>query len=735
MQLVTRHSFKEKNFWVGSHNCDISDRDKVLDQLRNYFGYQNVVPISNYNTFKIKSLVKDVSKFYGIPFEEVNAATKTVDEDVRKAVMKHGDDKNLFILQYDDAYAHSPAFKEFIDKYPHVAESIKVLFKQNRSLGRHAGGVLIADDLPKKMPLITSGGEPQSPWVEGLNFKHLEYIGNFIKYDLLGLETLRLIERTIELVLRKQGNPNPSFKDIRTWYEDHMSPDKIDFNDPKPYEVYEKAKFCGVFQLTSQGAQKLFVKAKPKSIIDIAALTSIYRPGPLAANVDNLWLKHADDPYDWGHPLINESLKETRGLLVFQEGVMALANKVAGFPLAECDEVRRAILKRNVSTGDAAKQKVKELEDSIIAGSVKNGVPESVARKMYETICWMAGYAFNKSHAVAYAIDSYWCAWLLTYYEEEWISAYLESMSGSPDARAKAFGEVKALGYQIVPIDINLAGTGWTVLPGKRLMPSMTSCKGVGDAAVEEIMQNRPYKTIEELLWDENYQWRHSKFNKRALEALVKIEAFESMEIVGDDKVFKNYNHMHQALFGSHVETVTKKRKGVEVTEDLELDHSSLIKRSTKSDPHEGLKNFYNLARLTSGTPEWTSSQKAQNMVEVFGTLDVVSLIDINVMAALEGKGIKSIEEIEQGDAELAWMIVVPTSPRKGAEPVPGVKKTTKNGKEFVQIFVAGPTGKSHRVTVWGSKEIPDSFSLLCAEVKRDDFGISTSQWKMRKIK
>ena len=716
-------------------DTDVSDRDKTLDQLRNYFGFENVVPISNYNTFKIKSLVKDVSKFYGIPFEEVNAATKTVDEDVRKVVMKHGDDKNLFILQYDDAYAHSPAFKDFIDKYPHVAESIKVLFKQNRSLGRHAGGVLIADDLPTKMPLITSGGEPQSPWVEGLNFKHLEYIGNFIKYDLLGLETLRLIERTIELVLRKQGNTNPSFKDIRTWYEDHLSPDKIDFNDPKPYEVYEKAKWCGVFQLTSPGAQKLFFKAKPKSIIDIAALTSIYRPGPLAANVDNLWLKHSESPYDWGHSLINETLKETRGLLVFQEGVMALANKVAGFPLAECDEVRRAILKRNVSTGDAAKQKVKELEDSIVAGSVKNGVPESVARKMYETICFMSGYGFNKSHAVAYAIDSYWCAWLLTYYEEEWISAYLESMSGSPESRSKAFGEVKALGYQIVPIDINLAGTGWTVLPGKRLMPSMTSCKGVGDSAVEEIMQNRPYRSIEDLLWDENYQWRHSKFNKRALEALVKIEAFESMEIVGEDKVFKNYNHMHQTLFGSHTETVTKKRKGVEVTEDLELDHASLIKRSTKSDPHEGLKNFYNLARLTAETAEWTSSQKAQNMVEVFGTLDVVSLIDVNVMAALEGKGIKSIEEIEQGDAELAWMIVVPTSPRKGADPVPGVKKTTKNGKEFVQIFVAGPTGKSHRVTVWGSKEIPDSFSLLCAEVKRDDFGISTSQWKMRKIK
>lgn len=223
--------------WTLTHNSgapdidtDLADRDKVLDQLRNFFGFENVVPISNYNTFKLKTLVKDIGKFYGVPFEETNAATRTVEDEVRRATMKHGDDKNLFVLKYEDAMGYhcadenkrkeshvcsgctpnctkpvSPSFRSFIDTYPQVGESIKILFKQNRSLGRHAGGVLVCDDLPNKMPLITSGGEPQSPWVEGVNFKHLEYIGNFIKYDLLGLETLRLIERTIDLIIKKQG--------------------------------------------------------------------------------------------------------------------------------------------------------------------------------------------------------------------------------------------------------------------------------------------------------------------------------------------------------------------------------------------------------------------------------------------------------------------------------------------------------------------------------------------------
>lgn len=189
-------------------DIDIDDRDTVLDLLRSEFGYTNVVPISNYNLLKLKSLTKDVCKFFGVPFEEVNAAMRTVEDDVRKSTLKEGDDKNLFQLTFDEAMEHSPSYREFIEKlaedFPEAVESIQALYKEQRSLGRHAGGVLVVDDLRDKMPLITSGGEPQSPWVEGMAVKHLEKIGNFIKYDLLGLLTLRLIRRTIELVLEKQ---------------------------------------------------------------------------------------------------------------------------------------------------------------------------------------------------------------------------------------------------------------------------------------------------------------------------------------------------------------------------------------------------------------------------------------------------------------------------------------------------------------------------------------------------
>lgn len=186
-------------------DTDVSDRDKVLTVMRKEFGDNNVVPISNYNLTKVKSLLKDLSKFYGIPFEEANRATATVEQEVRKATSKHGDDKNLFVLTYDEGMKYSKSFRAFIEDHPEVGESMKVLFKQNRSLGRHAGGVLVCDDLPMKMPLITSKGEAQSPWVEGVSHKHLEKIGTFIKFDILGLETLRLIERSIELIIQKAG--------------------------------------------------------------------------------------------------------------------------------------------------------------------------------------------------------------------------------------------------------------------------------------------------------------------------------------------------------------------------------------------------------------------------------------------------------------------------------------------------------------------------------------------------
>lgn len=195
-------------------------------------------------------------------------------------------------------------------------------------------------------------------------------------------------------------NVLPTFSDVRSWYEQNLHPDVNDYNDQKVYEyVYHDGRFAGIFQLTSQGAQRLFKDAKPKSIIDIAVLTSIYRPGPLAAKVDKLYLeaKNHNKKFDWGHPLFEKVLGETYNCLIFQESVMDLAEHIGGFPKDQCDNVRRAIMKRDLSKGEAAKLEAKQMEEDFVIGAMKNGILEITARKAYQNILWYAGYGFNKT--------------------------------------------------------------------------------------------------------------------------------------------------------------------------------------------------------------------------------------------------------------------------------------------------------------------------------------------------
>ena len=683
-------------------DTDVGDRDLLINMMKDKWGDENIVPISNYNTFKLKSLVKDISRFYGIPFSEVNKALAPVENDVKRAVFKQGTDKNLFVLLYEDALAHSKTFRDFIEKYPEVADPIQVLFKQNKALGRHAGGCIVSENIAERMPLIKARGELQTPWAEGMNYKHLETFG-WIKFDLLGLETLRIIQRTIELILqRKEGIENPTFDQVYKWFNSNMDPKVLDMDDQHVYEhVYAQGRWAGIFQLAGRGAQNLFKKAKPKSIVDIATLTSIYRPGPLTAKVDKLYInaKNNPDDIDYGHPLIKEVLEETYGLIVFQEQIMKLCSVVAGFPEEETDTVRRNIMKRKASEAAESLAKARAIKEQFVAGSVKNGVDRQLADDLYEKILFFAGYGFNKSHAVCYAIDSYYCAWLLTYFEEEWLCAYLESMSGNDKKRAKAFSEVKALGYKIVPIDINYATKSWTILDGKKFMPSFLSCKGVGEAAIDEILRNRPYNNVEDMLWGEDGKWKHSKFNKRAMQALIAIKAFDSVNCVGPDSTFDSYKQMSEVI----------------------IDNNTEIKKWTKKDPNRGQDAFRRLTLETHGGGEWSRHEQVQNSVAHLGSFNVSTLISPEVIQRLDEKEISVIDDYSGVD--LHWFLVMDVK-----------EKTTKNGKPYLLLTVAGTSGQQFRIFCWswdGKTEMP-KYSLCVGELNKNDFGFQTS---MRKIK
>lgn len=212
-----------------------------------------------------------------------------------------------------------------------------------------------------------------------------------------------------KLKSRSVVSSSPSFQEVKKWYHDNLHPDANNYDDPNVYKyVYHESRFAGIFQCTSSGAQKFFVRGKPESITDIAALTSIYRPGPLSAKVDRIYLDAKNGKkFEWGHPIFEEVLGDTYNALVFQESVMDLAEKVGGFPKDQCDNVRRAIMKRDHSKGAAAIKEMKDMEEAFVKGAMAKGIKEETAKRSYETICFMSGYGFNRCVSFQQLINIY----------------------------------------------------------------------------------------------------------------------------------------------------------------------------------------------------------------------------------------------------------------------------------------------------------------------------------------
>lgn len=307
------------------------------------------------------------------------------------------------------------------------------------------------------------------------------------------------------------------------------------------------------------------------------------------------------------------------------------------------------------------------------------------------------GLLTSNSHAVSYALDSFMCAYLQTYHEAEWLSAYAEEYaSEDPRKRARVLSDVRTLGYQLVPVDINHAGRTWKIIPGKRMMPSFTTIKGVGDAAVDEIMRNRPYRSVDDLLWNDDGSWRHTKCNKRVMANLIAIGAFDSMGIVGPDAVFTNYRHMHACI--------------IENWDALRKRH--------------GRKLLAELASVRD-VPDWSREEKVSQYIELVGSVDLDIIVDPAMIRRLAEKGIPSIDDVDNEDS-LRWFIVMSATPAK-----------TKAGKQYLKAVCIGETGTEHKMNIWGwtaERGGVNRFSAYLGDVERSDWGLSCTPWKMRAL-
>lgn len=636
-------------------DTDCEDRERALEILRNHFGIDNVISISNFNTLQLKSLTKDISKLYSIPFEESNSVTSIMEFEARQKILDEiGNDQKLYSFTFDGAMRHSPTFKKYIEKYPQVGESIEVLFKQIKSTAKHASGVCIVREPEKYMPLIKIRGELQTPWADGLNIKSLENFG-IIKVDVLGLSTLKIIRNCIYHILKKQ-KIEPSFENISNFYYSNFSPDvlgKGDINVIK--EIYHKGKFLSIFQFSEVNVQKFAIDAKPETISDISNITALWRPGPIHGNAPKNYLNFDYSNEEDNNPILSEILGPTRNVLIFQEQFMQLGNRLAGFSLTEADELRKLLSKPAQSLGEELKKKRVDVGEKFIKGCIDNGLSEKRASRLwFDEILGHISYSFNASHSCGYAMISYICAYLFYHHPIEWVAAVLENESqGKPEEKQRAISLVKSFGFNVIMPTVNLSTDKWQILDDKTVIAPYTFIKSVGEAAIPHLVNNQPYSNIEALLFNDNIDYR--KVNVRVLKALVLCGALDSLI----DERFDGLAHFF--------EVVAEKPK-------------------TK-------KKFDELIISTKGNiTEYTNQQRFIDKSALLGYLDLDLLISQETQDKLIRKDIPSISNYDIDQHQYCWGYISSFE-----------EKTSAKGNQYILLKILGSAFDEFEILLFGS--------------------------------
>lgn len=473
----------------------IYGREEVINYVRRKYGESNVAQIITFGTMMAKGVVRDVGRALNMPYGEVDKIAKLV-----PAVLN---------ITLKEALEQEPRLKELAAMEPPVAKLLEValaLEGLTRHASTHAAGVVVTPNaLPEYLPLYS---DPKSgAQVTQFTMKYVEQIG-LVKFDFLGLKTLTVIENAVRLI--RQGQ-NPDF-DLKLIGDD----------DPETYRLLSAGETTGVFQLESSGIKDMLVKLKPSCFEDVIAACALYRPGPLGSGMvdDFILRKHGKKEVVYDFPQLEPILKDTYGVIVYQEQVMLIAQVLANYSLGAADLLRRAMGKKKPE--EMAKQK-----QLFMAGARDNRLDLKKAEAVFELMEKFAAYGFNKSHSAAYALIAYQTAYLKTHYPVEFMAALLTEDMENTDKVIKNINEVRSMGIEVLPPDINASSRFFTV-HDKAIRFGLGAVKGVGAAAVEAVMEGRrkqPFASLNDFC--ERADLR--KVNKKVTEALVRCGAFDSL--------------------------------------------------------------------------------------------------------------------------------------------------------------------------------------------------------------
>lgn len=642
-------------------DVDVSEpmllKELLAEKWKREYGV-DVIPVSNFTTFQIRNLLKDVSKYYNVPFEEVNNVTNVMlDEAIPKIKEKRGIKTGVLIGEdaptTEEVVENSETLQRFLRKYPHVAKQIENLQGQVRGISRHAGGIILGERLEERMPIIMSSGVRQTPWAEGIAMRQLEPMG-FLKFDVLGLATLRTVQDTIVRILETQGVENPSLEQINDFYEKELHPRNLNFDDQAVWEnIFHQGRFLGVFQFSQKPVQSFCRSAQPRNIDELSAVTSIFRPGPLAAEFDKEYLHYRSHPeeIEYIHPLVEQNLKNSMGMVIYQEDITKLVCSLGkDISFAEGNKLRKVLVKKGIGKNQEFKEKIRT---KFLNGCMEKKIASEKAEELWQVLENTAQYLFNRSHAVSYSIISYTCAYLLNYYPEQWVASFLEREQDDDDKKTISLALAKNEGFTIKPPDINLSGSVWKIdsMAPRTLISPLSGIKGVGDAALEEIIKYRPFRSIEELIFHSDIDSR--KLNKRVLDVLLRGGALNSLK---DDR-FKNLKHFWSSVVVNKPANEQELADSIEAFKDVE---------------------------------EFTRDERIQFKKELTGLFPVEMVVSPKTVRDLYLVDCPPAGEYEAGVHENIWFI--PTSIEI---------KTSAKGKKFMVIKTIDSSYKTSIIRVW----------------------------------
>ncbi|MEW5911933.1 MAG: DNA polymerase III subunit alpha [Thermodesulfobacteriota bacterium] len=470
-------------------------RPEVIEYVTEKYGPDRVAQIITYGSMQARAVIRDVGRALNIPYNEVDQVAKLVPT-------KLG-------ITLDEAVEAEPRLKKLIQqesKFKRLINIARSLEGLPRHASTHAAGVVIGDvPLSEVVPLYRSPSDPAV--ITQFDMKCVEKAG-LIKFDFLGLKTLTVIHLAVQMV---RANHDPDF-----------IIENIDLEDKATYELLSRGDATGVFQLESSGMKELLAKMKPETFEDIIALVALYRPGPLESGMvdDFVARKHGIKKTSYLLPELEPILKETYGVIVYQEQVMEIAGTLAGYSLGEGDILRRAMGKKDPQVMSQQRERFQQ-------GALDHGVNRKAAAEIFDLMEKFAGYGFNKSHSAAYALIAFQTAYLKAHYPLEFMAALLTSEVSDTDKVMAHIGECREHGLTVLPPDINLSGRDFTVSDGA-IRFGLAAVKNVGLGALESILEARqqdgPFSGLHDLC--ERVDLR--RVNRRVLESLIKCGAFDS---------------------------------------------------------------------------------------------------------------------------------------------------------------------------------------------------------------